>query len=114
MVVVQDIVERESIESQANTRSSTAAGFVLFSPETPGLGGMAKTEISSTDLVWVFTEKLRSFGDCAPTLSIAIVPSEDGWRAIASRNHRHAHPLCAKRIEQVQKQLREIYVLAKD
>ena len=79
-----------------------------------GKVGMAKTKISSADLVWVFTEKLRSFGDCAPILSIAIVPSEDGWRAIANRNHRHAHPLCAKRIEQVQKQLREIYVLVQD
>jgi hypothetical protein len=70
-------------------------------------------KISNTDLVWVFTEKLRSFDDCGP-VSIAIVPSEDGWRAIASRKDRHAHPLCAKRIELVQKQLREIYVLAKD
>jgi hypothetical protein len=75
---------------------------------------MAKTKISSTNLVWVFTEKLRSFDDCAPTVSIAIVPSDEGWRAIASRKDRHARPLCAKRIEQVQKQLREIYVLAKD
>ena len=75
---------------------------------------MAKTKISSTDLVWVFMEKLRSFSDCAPNVSIAIVPSKDGWRAIASRSDRHAHPLCAPRIEQVQKQLREIYILAKD
>jgi len=75
---------------------------------------MAKTEISSTDLVWVFTEKLRSFGDCAPNVSIAIVPSKDGWMAIASRSDRHAYPLCAPRIEQVQKRLREIYVLAND
>jgi hypothetical protein len=75
---------------------------------------MAKTKISSTDLIWVFTEKLRSFGDCAPTVCIAIVPAEDGWRAITSRKDLHAHPLCAKRIERVQKQLRQIYVLAKD
>ena len=74
---------------------------------------MAKTKISSTDLVWVFTEKLRSFDDCAHA-SIAIVPTEDGWMAITSRKGRHAHPLCGKRIEQIQKQLREIYLLAKD
>jgi hypothetical protein len=75
---------------------------------------MAKTRISSTDLVWVFMEKLRSFSDCAPNVSIAIVPNKDGWSAIASRGDRIAHPLCAKRIEQVQRELREIYVLAKD
>jgi hypothetical protein len=75
---------------------------------------MAKTNISNADLVWVFTEKLKSFGDCSPAISIAIVPSKDGWSTIASRRDRHAHPLCAKRIEQVQVELRELYVLAKD
>jgi hypothetical protein len=45
---------------------------------------MAKARISSPDLVWVFTEKLRSFGDCA-NVSIAIIPAEDGWMAIASQ-----------------------------
>ena len=29
---------------------------------------MAKTKISNTDLGWIFTEKLRSFEDCAPFL----------------------------------------------
>ena len=75
---------------------------------------MAKTKISSTDLVWVFTEKLRSFNECAAPISIAIVPNKDGWTAIASRGDRQAHPHCAKRIEQVQRELREIYVLAND
>ena len=75
---------------------------------------MARTEISNSDLVWVFTEKLKSFGDCAPAISIAIVPNKDGWTAIASRRDRNTHPRCAKRIEQVQRELREIYVLAND
>jgi hypothetical protein len=75
---------------------------------------MAKTEISNADLVWVFTEKLKSFGDCAPTVTIAIVPNKDGWTAIASRKDHNTHPRCAKRIEEVQMELREIYVLAKD
>jgi len=75
---------------------------------------MAKTRISSTDLVWVFTEKLRSFNECAAPISIAIVPNKDGWTAIASRRDRNTHPRCAKRIKQVQRELREIYVLAND
>jgi len=75
---------------------------------------MAKPKISSTDLIWVFIEKLKSFGDCALTVAIAILPTENGWRAITSRKDHRAHPRCAKRIERVQKQLRQIYVLAKD
>jgi hypothetical protein len=75
---------------------------------------MAKTRISNADLVWIFTEKLKSFSDCPPAVSIAIAPSEDGWTAIASRNDRNHHPRCAERVEQVQRELRQIYVLAKD
>jgi len=73
---------------------------------------MAKIAISNADLVWIFTEKLKSFRDGAP--AIAIVPNKDDWTAIASRIDRNHHPRCAKRIEQVQRELREIYVLAKD
>jgi hypothetical protein len=72
---------------------------------------MARITISNADLVWTFTEKLKSFRDGAP--AIAIVPNKGGWTAIASRNDRN-HPRCAQRIEQVQRELREIYVLAKD
>jgi hypothetical protein len=75
---------------------------------------MAKTKISNADLVWFFTERLRSFNECAAPISIAIVPNKDGWTAIASRRDRNTHPRCAKCIEQVQRELREIYILAKD
>jgi hypothetical protein len=75
---------------------------------------MRKTQISSTDLVWVFTEKLKLFGDCAPAVSIAIVPNKDGWTAIASRRDRNTYPRCAKRIEEVQRDLRELYTLVKN
>jgi hypothetical protein len=75
---------------------------------------MAKTRISNADLVWVFSERLRSFNECAAPISIAIVPNKDGWTAIASRRDRITHPRCAKRIEQVQRELRELYILAKD
>jgi hypothetical protein len=75
---------------------------------------MAKTTISNADLVWAFTEKLKAFHDGTPAISLAIVPNKDGWTAIASRNDRNTHPSCAKRIEQVQSELREIYDLAKD
>jgi hypothetical protein len=74
---------------------------------------MAKIKISTTDLVWVFTEKMRSFDKWF--LGIAIVPSKDGWTAVTgSRRRRAKSRRCAPRIEQIQKELREIYVLAKD
>ena len=75
---------------------------------------MAKAKISNADLVWVFTEKLKSFRDCAPAISVAIVADKNGWTAVASRNDRNHHPRCAERVEHVQRELREIYVLAKD
>jgi len=75
---------------------------------------MAKTRISSSDLVWIFTEKLRSFDECSPGTNIAIVPSEDGWTAVTGGRRRGQHRRCDRRIEQIQKQLREIYVLARD
>ena len=43
---------------------------------------MAKTKISSTDLIWIFREKLSSFDDCPPSLPIAIVPSDGSWTAL--------------------------------
>ena len=75
---------------------------------------MAKVKISSTDLIWIFREKLSSFDDCSLSIAIAIVPSREGWTAVTTHRDRTDHPNCGKRIEQLQKQLREIYVLAKD
>jgi len=75
---------------------------------------LAKTKISSTDLIWLFRERLSSFADCSPAIPIAIVPTDDGWTAVTTPRYRNGHPLSVRRIEQVQMQLREVYVLAKD
>ena len=75
---------------------------------------MAKTKISSTDLIWIFREKLSAFDDCPPSIPIAIVPSDGSWTALTPHYVRKGHPNCVKRIEQIQKQLREVYVLAND
>jgi hypothetical protein len=73
---------------------------------------MAKKAISSTDLIWIFHEKLKEFDDCPASVSIAIVPTPDvGWTALISPRQRAQHPRCARRIEEIQKQLREIHVL---
>jgi hypothetical protein len=75
---------------------------------------LAKKRISSTDLIWIFREKLLSFSDCPASIKIAIVPSDAGWTVVTANRDRNGRPDCVKRIEQIQKQLREVYVLAKD
>ena len=73
---------------------------------------MAKKAISSTDLIWIFHEKLKEFDDCPASVSIAIVPMPDvGWMVLMSPRQGAKHPRCARRIEALQKQLREMYVL---
>jgi len=47
-------------------------------------------------------------------MKIAIVPSDAGWTVVTTQRDRRAHPNCVRRIEQGQKQLRELYVLTKD
>jgi hypothetical protein len=74
---------------------------------------MAKTKVSTTELVWIFQEKLRSSDECASGTYIAIVPSKDGWTAVMGARRRGEYPICARRVEQIQNELREIYVLAK-
>ena len=71
---------------------------------------MAKTKISSTDLIWIF----RAFDDCSPSISIAIVPSDQGWTAVTTQRDRKGRPNCGRRIEELQKHLRKVYVLAED
>jgi hypothetical protein len=75
---------------------------------------LAKTKISSIDLIWIFREKLSTCDDCPSKIPIAIVPSDGGWRAVTASRDRTGRPHCVRRIEQIQKQLREVYVLTKD
>jgi hypothetical protein len=74
---------------------------------------MAKKSISSTDLVWLFYEKLREFDDYPGSgLSLAIVPAPDvGWTVLMNPRQRTKLPLCAKRVRAIEKQFREMYVL---
>jgi hypothetical protein len=85
-------------------------GLAVFEREL----SLAKKRISSTDLIWLFQEKLSSFADCPKSINLAIVPSGAGWTVVMTSRDRNRLPDCATRIEQIQKQLREVYVLAKD
>ena len=73
---------------------------------------MDKIWISSTELVWVFHERLEAFDDCSREVPIAIVPAPNvGWMALMSARSRTQNPHWARRVEAIRKQLRKIYVL---
>jgi hypothetical protein len=71
-------------------------------------------KISNTDLLWIFRERLSSFDDRFKVAPIAIVPRKDGWEVVTSHRYRTAGPQLAKRIEQIQAELRAVYRLARD
>jgi hypothetical protein len=101
--------------SQVKARSPLCRfGYLVKVLDLQGDCPLAKTRISSTDLIWIFREKLSSFDDCPPEIPIAIVPSGGGWKAVTAPRDRTGRPDCVRRIEQIQEQLREIYVLAKN
>jgi hypothetical protein len=69
-----------------------------------------KTNISNGDLTFIFTEKLRAFDECGQA-RIAIVSDGSTWRAILTHGKDQTTMLCRRRMELIQKQLREIYIL---
>ena len=90
------------------TKRSNIANPVLYM----GALVMTRIKISSTELIWVFRQRLEAFDDCPPEVPIAIVPAPDeGWTAVMSAQTRTQNPHWARRVEGIQKRLREIYVL---
>ena len=78
---------------------------------------MLKTKISSADLTALFAERLKRFPECPDGFMIAIVPTdfnEAGWSAVMNSGQRSRHSKCARRVQAIEKQLRQIYDLAKD
>jgi hypothetical protein len=74
-----------------------------------------KTKISNGDLTALFHERLKQSPECPDGIKIAIIPDERlGWTALMGPTQRTRHPLCAKRVEAIQKQLRATYELARD
>jgi hypothetical protein len=45
---------------------------------------MPRTKVSSIDLAHIFSEHLKTYNDCSPRISIAIVPTETGWTAVTN------------------------------
>ena len=75
---------------------------------------IAKTKISSPDLLWEFQERLAVFDNRFKRAPIAIVPNRRGWRAVKPPRYRIGEPQLSIRIRQVQAELKPIYRLAPD
>ena len=71
-------------------------------------------KISNADLLWIFRERMASFDGRFKAAPIAILPSENGWEAVTAQRYRNAEPQLAKRIAQIQAELRTVYRLARD
>jgi hypothetical protein len=88
-----------------------------FSPAAPSSKQkprfMAKKKISSTDLIWIFHERLKAFDDHPHHgIPIAIVPvPSTGWTALTPRNVRLHRPLWENRVRAIEQELRNNYVL---
>jgi hypothetical protein len=71
--------------------------------------------VSNGVLTTIFWRKMRTLPECPQAIPIAIVPvGRWGWKALTSPKVVRSYPLCAKRVEEVEKELQEIYGLAKE
>jgi hypothetical protein len=78
--------------------------------------GGKKTTVSNGDLTAIFYRKMRTYSECPYTgTPISIVPagSSSGWKVVTAPYVVRRYPRCAKRVQQVEKELREIYCLRK-
>jgi hypothetical protein len=60
-----------------------------------------------TTIIW---RKMRTCPECPNGIPIAIVPiGRSRWKALTAPQIVRSYPLCAKRVEEVQKELAKIY-----
>jgi hypothetical protein len=76
---------------------------------------VAKVHVSNGVLTTIFWRKMQTYPECPTGIPIAIIPvGRWGWRALTAPRVVKSNPLCAKRVEEAEKELQQIYVLAKD
>ena len=74
---------------------------------------MEKTKVSSTDLIWMFHQRLLSFGDFPQRrqISLAIVPTgKKGWTVVVSRGSLWP-PRWKRQIEAIERELQATFAL---
>ena len=73
---------------------------------------MAKAVVSNSELTKIFWQKMLTFPECSHGFPIAIVPDDRwGWKALTAPYVLKRYPWCAKRVEEAQNELRQIYGL---
>ena len=72
---------------------------------------MAKKRVSSTDLIYMIHERLRTFADYPlHGIPVAVVPTKAGdWTALTTQLIRKRRKIWADRMQAVEKQLRQQY-----
>jgi len=81
-----------------------------------GPPGGKKKNISNGTLTAIFFRKMRTYSECPYSgTPIAIVPagSPSGWKVLTAPYVVRRYPRCAERVEQVEKELQEMYRLTK-
>ena len=74
-----------------------------------------KKKVSSSELAWIFTERLRQFRDCPAVVTVAIVPDQDsGWMAVTTKPNGRTKSIPLERLEEVERSLRRAYRLQDD
>ena len=74
---------------------------------------MARKTVSSSDLIWMFHEKLREYGDHPfHGIALAVIPSGNGdWTVATQRKLPKRDPDITSRICAIEKKLRKQYTL---
>jgi len=78
---------------------------------------MTRISISNAALEGIFHERMKAFVECPPEMKIAITSVESqrwGWMAITKPSDRIAHPDCAKRVAEIETELRVMFDLVDD
>lgn len=73
---------------------------------------MTRISISNAALEGIFHERMKAFVECPPEMKIAVASVESkrwGWMAITKPSDRIAHPDCAKRVAEIEAELRVMF-----
>jgi phage terminase Nu1 subunit (DNA packaging protein) len=79
--------------------------------------GGKKKNVSNGELTAIFYRKMRTCSECPYSgTPISIVPagSRSEWRVLTAPYVVRRYPLCAERVEEVEKELQKIYGLKRE
>jgi hypothetical protein len=107
--------EKNDSEGVAFRYEVLTAGLEL-TLETNAPGGRKKS-VSNGELTAIFYRKMRACSECPYSgTPISIVPGErrSEWKVLTAPYVVRRYPRCAKRVEEMERELQKIYRLAKE